>query len=733
MTSQSSITNKKRAGFSALFTLSARRYWTTVLLFGIVLFFILPVPVMMTISDRAPLDADDIYGLREMFPASWIAVIRYFVIIALSVFGVVTSCSRFAYLKNKVSIDFYHSLPVKRGQLFLTQLAVSAVAVAIPYLINILITVIIFATNSLMTEALAIELLIMSAEAIVYSIMFFSLSTLIGMISGLSAVQLTLTCVAAFIIPAIYLATLGFIAIFNESMWFEFYVGTTFFERTSPALRLILNNNPLSFFEAGVFLFIAAVMLVIAYAVYMRRKSERAGTPIVFPVLGEVIKYVLVYLGMLGFGLFFYFAMESTFWCIFGMICGTLLVFMLTNTILEKTARSMFKGTKGLAVFASVAAVCFILIVSNAFGINTRVPSPSFTSRVVADINDEGGTMEFRDKEVIKALHTLYTESERSYTYGSNYFVSSSVSVPYTYNHYDYYPEDSVRLEIVFYPKFGIPVAKSVTIYNRSEFVNEFRTLLDSAEFKEQYTSVLDNLEGSGYINTNTPHYKVSKNNGIIYDYSVNNRHWYFEEYSPDAYQAKQLGIDIMSKEHRQVNFDFFQQQSFGYMYARSDYRDGSLISGFYSGYARYTLFNSMTGLVDHYVDKGILNQTPDELIEGLAEAIGKLVITKYENGEAKDLIVTDKAQIIEALKCSASPTNNYVSPFTLLDTSYRAFYEISVTDANNVQYYYDEDGNETVVVEDKEESEIYNYNTSHHFLFLLGRVPDFVIEYFAE
>ena len=112
MTSQSSTTDKKRAGFSALFNLSARRYWTTALLFGIVLFFILPVPVMMTISERSPLEPTDIARLKEMFADDWIAVIRYFVIIALSVFGVVTSCSRFGYLKNKVSIKHSFALLV---------------------------------------------------------------------------------------------------------------------------------------------------------------------------------------------------------------------------------------------------------------------------------------------------------------------------------------------------------------------------------------------------------------------------------------------------------------------------------------------------------------------------------------------------------------------------------------------------------------------------------------------
>ncbi len=719
MTSQSLNTNKKRAGFASLFGFTARQFWTTALLFTIILFFILPVPVMMTISDRTPLDADDIVRLKNMFAEDWIFTIRYFVIIAASIFGVVVSCSRFAYLKNKVSIDFYHSLPVKRGRLFATQLAVAALSIVIPYVTNILFTVIVFASNGLISEILLINILLMSAQAFVYSVFFFSLSTLIGMVSGLTAVQLTLTIVATFIVPVAYLLSVAFISIFNENMWTAYYINERFFEVSTPALRLALNEAPLSALEAATLLLVSAAMLFGSYVVYMKRKSERAGTPVVFTPLGEVIKYVLVFLGTLGGGLLFYFIMESLFWTVFGMICGAVLVFMLANTILQKTARSMFKGWKGLCIFGVCAATAFIILVTNAFGINTNVPSTAFTSRIEISFDGAGGTMEFTDKEVIDAMRTVYTEGTHGYSYNSlnNYFLSSAVPDD------PYYYSSAKRIQIVFYPKIGVPVAKFVRIYNSSDFIDEFKTLLNSEQFKAQYATALDKIDDAGHMMIYVPNL-MAANDGAVYDHYTGNRSWDFDTLTATAPRALDLGLDLLLEENKNVDFDFFQQQTFGSLYV---YEYGT------STDVTFPLFTSMTELQERYVENGFIPMTQDKTIENLARAIKSMKVTKYESGEAKTLFVTDTDKILEILKAADNPHGSDYSPFTFTESDYSVSYELEVKDSYNVEYYYDENGTYTTEVKEKAPEDVYTYTNNYTFRFLIGRVPDFVIEYFAK
>ncbi len=708
MTSQSSTTDIKRAGFLPLFRFTLKQYWTTILLFSIIFFFVLPVPVLMTISNRTIRTAEALIRLKNMFATDWIETIRYFAIIISATFGIVVSCARFGYLKNKVSIDFYHSLPVKRSQLFTTQLCVGGLALAIPYIFNILFTLIVLMSNGLISELLIGNILIMSWEVFVYTAFTFSISTLVGMISGLTAVQLTLTLVAIFIVPAVYLTSVAFVSIFNENMWLNFYTMPGVFEKLSPPLRLVINQNYLNLLESTLLILISAAMFIGAYAIYVKRKSERAGTPVVFAPLGEIIKYVLVYLGMLCMGLLFYAMMDDILWTVFGMVCGAILVFMLTNTILNKTARAMFKGWKGFCVFGTVSAVAFIMLLTNAFGVNTRIPSPKFTSRVSVSFGQSIDGLEFKDEEVIEAISTIYKNSQHEYIYDK---------------HGPAYSYETLRMEVVFYPDFGLPVAKETRIYNKSEFIDEFRTILDSEEFREQYTSVFDRIEkfDSGYMYIEMPDYTFDEETGKAVGYQHGSNSWRFYDFNKNAAEAMKFALTTIEEENKAVCFDFFQQQAFGFINAYDS-------SVYYDENIRLPLFTSMDKLASKYVSLGRLASTPKEHNENLAGAISKITVYDSETGES--WITTNKSRILEILNSAASVTNINANPFTFVDTRYFAEYTIEVTQYNNVNYYYEDDVAYSEVVP-RDEGEVYTYENSYQIPFLLGKTPGFIIEHF--
>ena len=708
MTSQSSTTDIKRAGFLPLFRFTLKQYWTTILLFSIIFFFVLPVPVLMTISSRTINNAEDLIRLKNMFADDWIETIRYFAIIISATFGIVVSCARFGYLKNKVSIDFYHSLPVKRSQLFLTQLSVGALTLAIPYVFNILFTLIVLMSNGLISELLIGNILIMSWEVFVYTLFTFSISTLVGMISGLTAVQLTLTLVAIFIVPAVYLASAAFISIFNENMWLNFYTLPHIFEKLSPPLRLAINQNSLNLLESSLLILFSVGMFIGAYAIYMKRKSERAGTPVVFAPLGEIIKYVLVYLGMLCGGLLFYAMMDDGFWTVFGMVCGAVLVFMLTNTILNKTARAMFKGWKGFCIFGAVSTIAFIMLLTNAFGINTRIPSPKFTSRVSVTLGSGVDSLEFKDEKVIEAIAAIYKNCDSEYIYDK---------------HGPSYSYETLRMQVVFYPDFGFPVAKETRIYNKSDFIEEFRTILDSEEFKAQYTSVFDRIAEfkSGYMYIEVPNYTFDEETGKAVGYHSGNNSWRFNDFDMRAAEAMKFALTALEEENKAVCFDFFQQQAFGSINAYG-------ASNYYSDNIRLPLFTSMDKLANRYVSLGRLSCTPKEHNERLAEAISK--ITVYDSDTAESWTITNKSRILEILNSAASVTNNNASPYTFVDTRYFAEYSFGITQYEDVHYYYEDDVEYSEVIP-RDEEDIYTYENTYEISFLLGKTPGFIIEHF--
>ncbi len=701
------------------FKFSAKQFWTTIFLFTIILFFILPVPVLMIISGSAPLSASDIEDLRAGFASDWPVVIRYFTVIAMSAFAVVLSCSRFKYLKNKVSVDFYHSLPIKRGRLFLTQLAISALSLVIPYLFNVLFTLTVFASNGLVTGTLILNILAVTVDTFVYAIFFYALSTLIGMVSGMTSVQLTLTWVAVFIVPATYALTVGFLSLFSEHMWVDFYLHADVFEKMTPAFRFVINPDVLSIWEILGLLLISAAMLVGAYAIYMYRKSERSGTPIVFTPLGEVIKYIIVFVGTLCGGLLFYGIMGDLFWMVFGMICGAVLTFMLTNTILNKTAKAMFKGWKGLCIYGGVAAIAFIILSTNAFGINDHIPAPALTSKVSVNFDNDGGTMVFRDKEVIEALHYIYKNGQ-TFDEAFSYSYSGSIDIIDRYEYDKVFVTDYTAVRMVFYPKFGLPYAKYIPIYNKADFVEQFKTILNSEEFAEQYASELEPSPDSGRIYVDLPN--LIFHDDKMYNYTSGRRSHRFDEDPTFEEVAKTCGVHIMLEEMENIDFDFFQQPAVGYVDIYSDNTDIML-----------PIFTSMTKTAAFHDANGY-NYSPDKLCEALAENASNFRILGYdENGTEKVMKISDREQMLEILRASTNPIGNhsYTSPFTLKDTRFKISYDILISDHAELTYYYDENGVEHAVVEYKDSTE--SYTDTYTATFLLGKVPEFVIEYFSE
>lgn len=731
MTSQSSTIKErsvKRAGFAPLFGFSMKQFWTTMLLFGIILFFVLPVPVLMVISQRDLTDVSMFTRTRHMFANTWAVDLRYALTPILAMLGLVVSCSRFKYLKNKVSIDFYHSLPVKRSRLFATQLSVSVLAVVIPFLINILLTVIFLTANGLMSSTLIVNLLITTGEAFVYTVLVYAISTLIGMISGLTSVQLTLTAVALAILPAAWLLILGFVQIFNENMWFDYYAVPENFKYLSPVLRFILDSEPLFAVEAAVMLVLSAVFLVIAYVIYTKRKSERAGTPVVFTPLGEVIKYLLMFIGTLLGGILFFYIMDEDFmWTIFGMVCGMVLVFMLTNTILQKTAKAMFKGWKGLCVFAALTAVCMTVLMTNMFGINSYVPTPENTSRVKISFDYGSSSYEFTDPDCIEAVHKLYTEGEWFYTekYSSNW-----------------YRYETAGISVVFYPKAGFPIAKNVHIYNKSDFIEEFRTLLDSEEFKAQYVSAVYDIPAEGYVNMSFPSYRLNPEDGNLWRYNIDSG-WHFDRLDLNYSRAREMNVTGVLEASKAADFDFFQQQNYGKLN----------ITGYGSKYQsyRYPLYPSMTELTEYYVKNGLLAATPEETVDYLCEMIDGITIyyTPENASEARKLTFTDKEEIKALLRASTNIFGGAnMDTFTFAETDFEGFYTADVIYGDYSIYTRDEgyvvwNGEEEVYTEDYYEAvEIYDTQVDgksveenereFELSFLLGQVPEFVYDAFG-
>ena len=711
MTSQSSsIEKSRRAAIMPLFLNTLKQKWTTGLLIAIIMFFVLPLPLMMYYSNNQT----EIYvsspRLRD-FPLEWLNTMRFIFVPLLSVLAVVMSCVMLRYLHKKVSVDFYHSLPVKRHRLLANQLISGYVIMLVPTLVMLTAAMLVFTANRAMSPELIVLVLKMLGEAIVYSLVFYGLASLVGVVTGVTAVHLILTVVAIFIVPATYALCVGFGEIFVENMWTGWYLRENIVAKLSPAMRFCLNTERLSIVEAIIFLLFAALLFAATFLVYKRYKSERAGNSVIFPVLGEVIKYAVIFPMTLAGGLLFYLMMDSSFWTVFGMVCGGLLTSMLANTILQKSAKAMFRGWKGLCVYAGVVAVGLIVISANLFGINTKIPEVGLLSRAEVIFDNNTTAFTFSEDETLEAVRTLYTKGKDPYRdrviYDYNaetsvYPIESNITTEEFYDHqfisanYQY-----LNMYIVFYPKFGVPIAKEFTINGINSFEAELRTILDSREFSEQYLGMVEDIDIDSYLDVSTVYDYIFKN-GTVYP---NNRNYTDSEIFRNEIKAALL------KDLANVGFDHFQKQSLGTVRA-SNYTLGE-----YSRNRYLPLNADMTNTFEVLKKYGYSNIDVKDLPDKYAAAIKSVTVCNSSTGKAAEY--TDPDKIKEIIKACSELGGQYYDncQLTLTDESYSIKYNVT---AQSIVYSEDSDYGDSAVEE--------YYTENYTGAFILGRVPAFIV-----
>ncbi|MGN1128544.1 MAG: hypothetical protein ACI4T6_06260, partial [Candidatus Flemingiibacterium sp.] len=434
---------------------------------------------------------------------------------------------------------------------------------------------------------------------------------------------------------------------------------------------------------------------------------------VICPVLGEVIKYAVIFPVTLAGGLLFYVMMSSSVWTIFGMVCGGLLTSMLANTILQKSAKAMFRGWKGLCVYAGAIAVGMIVLTANLFGINTNIPEVGSIARAEVIFDNNTTAFTFTDDETLKAVRTLYTKGKDVYrdnviydhAYAeetSVYPIESNITTEEYFDHqfissqYQY-----LNMSVVFYPKFGLPIAKNFSVNGINDFEAELRTLLDSSEFSEQYLGMVEDIDIDSYLDVSTVYDYIFKN-GEVYP---NNR-----SYTDSEIFRSEIKAALM-KDLANVGFDHFQKQSLGTVRA-SNYTLGE-----YSRNRYLPLNADMTNTFEVLKKYGYSNIDVKDLPDKYAAAIKSVTVCNSSTGKAEEY--TDPDKIKEIIKACSELGGQYYDNCQLIlnDESYSIKYSLNVQskaypeDTDSGDYEYEE-----------------YYTDTYTGAFILGKVPDFVV-----
>lgn len=374
-----------------------RRGWTIALtVLGFV--FTILIPVAIKCGELTDIADQDSVG-RNYIIHSVVNLLKTgntaaMVLIAASVLWAV---SGFHYLHNSKKVDFYHSLPIKRGQLFLAVYLNGILIPAVIYLVSLLVSVAIALQAGVggnVIGALPIQGYVLH---LVYYGLMYTTVTMAMMLTGNVVIALLGTLVFWGYGPGVIALAMGY-----ASSWFHTFTMSAGQEKTW--FLALWYSSPFGNYMgsigdfsgglwyvhrlAGVFV-LTILLALLSYVLYRLRPSEAAGKAMAFPYSQMPVKVLIVIPVSVAFGLFFYLLRSRLTWLVFGTICGCVLCHCLMEIIYHFDFRKLFSNKIHLA---SCMAVSLLLATAGYFdwyGYDSWVPNASDVESAAIVLRDK--------------------------------------------------------------------------------------------------------------------------------------------------------------------------------------------------------------------------------------------------------------------------------------------------------------------------------------------------------
>ena len=350
------------------------RMWSMALL-ALAFFFAFPVAVSMIASERSgnPVSPERYYELVK----NWMSVSNGLLIVIVLISALVCGISSFSYLHSAKQTDFYHSLPVSRGKLYIIHYIDGIVPFIVLYLAGVALGLVSagfhgVASSEITGTAMRTWMLHGSFYLILYTTVVIAM-----MLTGNKIVAFLGTLVFGLYIPGV---TVFIEAYRNE--WFRTYyvpgesmltkIGT----RLSPLICyfVYIDQENVKFGNLLPVLAAAMLLAVLGAWIYNRRPSEAAGKAMAFAVTKPVIRCLLVTLcGLVGFK-FFWNLNPSYGWGIFGWMSALLISHGIIEVIYSFDLKKMFSCWKQLFVCAAASGVIILAFVLDLTGFDRFIP-----------------------------------------------------------------------------------------------------------------------------------------------------------------------------------------------------------------------------------------------------------------------------------------------------------------------------------------------------------------------
>lgn len=397
-----------------------RRIWVLALMF-LAFFFALPVKLALVMENARRMEFrayNDYEPIEKLLPEHFTAK-QYEMMTAffkrevvldeisygngLMVFlflmaAVVVGVTAFSYLHNKKKVDFYHSIPVRREVLFAVQYGDGILIPAAAYLFGcLLFTAVAAAYGVPVSEFFGSMAAAFGMNLLYYSLVYGTV-TVAMMMTGNIVISLLGTAVFFGFVPL----AAGLLGAFADQ-FFVTSAGEFWYADSSPYLWAMQNLSPVGAYIWSVasvsdadgikmaeVLKVAACMMAVtalSLELYRLRPSEAAGKAMAFSKSKAPVRILLVLLGGMAGGWFFWTLQSQVKWGLFGTAAGILLVHCMVEIIYHFDFKKLFSHKMQLALCLGAGMLFFCSFRYDWYGYDSYVPSQEKIASASVDLS----------------------------------------------------------------------------------------------------------------------------------------------------------------------------------------------------------------------------------------------------------------------------------------------------------------------------------------------------------
>lgn len=521
----------------------AKQNMWLVVMSTVVIAFVTVIPTFMMALSM--MTEGRIFSINYMFIENFT-----FQILAIGL-AVETGYSVFKYLNSKPEVDLYHSVPVKKTEIFITRYVFGLISFAIPLIFNILVMYVmsvVFGFSDIPSLGTVFQIIldIFTRFASVYS--FVTLGTIVTGNAFMSVCT-----------------SLGFMCAPVLLYWTTTAVVSNFLRYYSfnelKILEIAGYTNPIftTFTQTKYFVIQAVVMLILSYFCFMKRKSENSSNPVAIDIFKPIIKGLGVYgASTLGGVMFMLIIRRDISIFLLGVFLVGFIFHIAFEMLFDNDIRSGFNNLWHFGTLFIAITIFTYVVTVDLFGFSTRIEPISNIKSI--EYND----MVLNDEQNIEILYEFMQNAVKSdgdgvssqdYKVGRmgvmlkvNLNDGTSYERDYTGNLLATEDMISIETSADFYMQaYGYDEPISVLLYEDSgpwlrpyiDFNYDIKSLSDEELITiYELTVSQTHLLTPDYLKENHPILRVSY-------YDENGKHKYFPIFDIQSKAVDFIGIDI--------------------------------------------------------------------------------------------------------------------------------------------------------------------------------------------